>query len=69
MSTITKQQIGWFKYWCRIHHLPYHKFGEDKYKGLGRDYLMAGIDTMPDAHIEKLKSVVEETGLICRIGG
>lgn len=52
-----------------LHLLPYHKFGEDKYKGLGREYLMAGIDTIPEAHIENLKKIVEDTGLICRIGG
>ena len=29
---ITKQDIGWFKYWCRIHRLPFHEFGKGMYK-------------------------------------
>ncbi|MBO5955622.1 MAG: glycyl-radical enzyme activating protein [Clostridia bacterium] len=52
-----------------LHLLPYHRLGEDKYKGLGRTYEMQGIDLIPEEHIQKLKRVVEETGLICRIGG
>ena len=52
-----------------LHLLPYHRLGEDKYKGLGRTYEMHGIDLIPNEHIQRLKSVAEETGLICRIGG
>lgn len=52
-----------------LHLLPYHRLGEDKYKGLGRTYEMHGVDLIPGEHIQRLKSVVEETGLICRIGG
>ncbi len=52
-----------------LHLLPYHRLGEDKYKGLGRPYEMKGIDLIPDEQIQKLEKVVEETGLNCRIGG
>lgn len=52
-----------------LHLLPYHRLGEDKYKGLGRTYEMHGIDLIPAEHIQKLKKVVEETGLTCMIGG
>ena len=52
-----------------LHLLPYHRLGEDKYKGLGRTYEMHGIDLIPAEHIQKLKKVVEETGLTCKIGG
>ncbi len=52
-----------------LHLLPYHRLGEDKYKGLGRTYEMHGIDLIPAKHIQKLKKVVEETGLTCMIGG
>ncbi len=52
-----------------LHLLPYHRLGEDKYKGLGRTYEMQGIQQIPEEHIKKLKAVVEETGLTCRIGG
>jgi len=52
-----------------LHLLPYHRLGEDKYKGLGRTYEMHGIDLIPAEHIQRLKNVVEETGLKCMIGG
>lgn len=52
-----------------LHLLPYHRLGEDKYKGLGRTYEMHGIDLIPAEHIQRLKKVVEETGLTCMIGG
>ena len=49
--------------------MPYHRFGEDKYVGLGRDYLMGDIASPTDEHMEKLKSVAERYGLKCKIGG
>lgn len=52
-----------------LHLLPYHRLGEPKYEGLGREYLMKDIGTIPDSHMQKLKRVVEETGLVCQIGG
>lgn len=52
-----------------LHLLPYHRLGEDKYKGLGRTYEMHGIDLISAEHIQRLKKVVEETGLTCMIGG
>lgn len=52
-----------------LHLLPYHRLGEDKYKGLGRTYELHGIDLIPDEKIQRFKKVVEETGLNCHIGG
>ena len=52
-----------------LHLLPYHRLGEPKYKGLGREYAMGDVGTIPASHIERLKRVVEETGLVCHIGG
>ncbi len=52
-----------------INLLPYHNFGRDKYTGLGRDYLMGDILPPTDEHMEKLKKVCEEEGLIAKIGG
>lgn len=52
-----------------IHLLPYHRLGTDKYKGLGREYLMGHVDLIPKEKIETLKNVAESTGLICKIGG
>ncbi len=52
-----------------INLLPYHRFGEDKYKGLGREYPMGDAQTPTDEHMEKLKAVAERYGLKCKIGG
>lgn len=54
----------------RIHLLPYHRLGQDKYEGLRRTYQMEGILPPAMEHMELLKRTVEEnTGLICQIGG
>ena len=52
-----------------LHLLPYHRLGEPKYEGLGREYLMGDKGTIPKEHMEKLKQVVEAEGLMCHIGG
>ena len=52
-----------------INLLPYHRFGKDKYIGLGRDYLMGDIPSPTDEHMQRLKAVAESYGLICKIGG
>lgn len=52
-----------------LHLLPYHRLGEDKYGGLGREYKMHGAELIPESHIERLKAEVEKTGLRCLIGG
>ena len=52
-----------------LHLLPYHRYGEDKYSYLGRDYTMSHIETPTDDKMEILKSVVEACGLKCQIGG
>ena len=53
----------------RIHLLPYHRLGFDKYAGLDRPYLMGDAPLIPKEKIDRLKSVAETTGLICEIGG
>ncbi|MBR3934429.1 MAG: glycyl-radical enzyme activating protein [Clostridia bacterium] len=52
-----------------INLLPYHSFGKDKYKGLGREYLMGDTPSPTDEHMQKLKLVAEKYNLICKIGG
>ncbi len=53
-----------------IHLLPYHRLGQDKYEGLGREYLMKDILPPENAHMEMLKRTVENVSrLNCRIGG
>lgn len=54
----------------RIHLLPYHRLGQDKYDGLGREYLMKDILPPANEHMEMLKRVVvQNSSLICQIGG
>lgn len=52
-----------------IHLLPYHRFGKDKYDGLGREYGMGDLPSPTDAHMQSLKAVAERYGLTCQIGG
>lgn len=55
---------------ARIHLLPYHRLGQDKYEGLGRPYGMADILPPEREHMEMLKKRVESVSdLDCRIGG
>ena len=55
---------------ARIHLLPYHRLGTDKYEGLGREYTMADILPPSAEHMEMLKKTVEQNcGIPCVIGG
>lgn len=54
----------------KIHLLPYHRLGQDKYEGLGREYLMKDILIPENSHMEMLKKAVESvSNLNCQIGG
>ena len=54
----------------REHHLlPYHRLGQDKYDGLGRNYAFKGVEPPSKEKMEYLLSVAEESGLKCQIGG
>ncbi len=52
-----------------IHLLPYHRLGQDKYKGLGREYELAHLVPPTQEKMEKLQQAAMSTGLICQIGG
>ena len=52
-----------------LHLLPYHRLGTDKYKGLGREYLMGHVDLIPKEKIETLENVAKSAGLTVKIGG
>ena len=54
---------------AEINLLPYHRFGKDKYEGLGREYLMGDLPSPTDEHMQTLKAVAERCGLDCKIGG
>ena len=54
----------------RMHLLPYHRLGQDKYTGLNREYLMGDVKPPTNEHMEKLLKVAEVTsGSECQIGG
>lgn len=53
----------------RLHLLPYHRLGIDKYAGLGREYLMGDVLPPTDEHMQILLESVRKTGVECRIGG
>ncbi|MCD8105627.1 MAG: glycyl-radical enzyme activating protein [Lachnospiraceae bacterium] len=54
----------------KIHLLPYHRLGQDKYEGLGRDYQMKEILPPTAEHMDTLKKAVHAVcPLDCQIGG
>ena len=54
----------------KIHLLPYHRLGQDKYDGLSREYLMKDILPPEPDQMQMLKKVVESVSrLECQIGG
>lgn len=54
----------------RLHLLPYHRMGEDKYAGLGRNYLLKGTEPMTDEYMRKLYDAAYGIfGEGCQIGG
>ena len=52
-----------------MHILPYHRIGMDKYKGLGREYSLTGIELPSKELMNELLEVVESYGLKGQIGG
>ncbi len=53
----------------RLHLLPYHNLGADKYAGLNREYPMGDIKPPSREHMEGLLEIVKNTGLDGQIGG
>ncbi len=54
----------------KIHLLPYHRLGQDKYEGLGREYLMGDVLPPTNEHMETLRqAVIRVSKLDCQIGG
>lgn len=53
----------------KMHILPYHRLGIDKYAGIGREYSLNEI-VPPDAgKMAALKRAAEKFGIECQIGG
>lgn len=53
----------------RLHLLPYHRMGQDKYIGLNRSYILEGINILGSEHMDMLLDVVLKEGLKGQIGG
>ncbi len=54
----------------RIHLLPYHRLGSDKYTGLNRAYPMGDTELPDGEQMRMLRKVAEEaSGLECVLGG
>lgn len=54
----------------QLHLLPYHRLGQDKYEGLGREYLMEGILPPENEEMQTLKKAAERvSSLHVQIGG
>ena len=53
----------------RLHLLPYHRMGEDKYKALGRDYMLKGVVPPTEEYMQKLLLTAKKYGVECQIGG
>lgn len=52
-----------------INLLPYHRLGKDKYKGLGREYLMGDAEPPSDEKMERLCKTAADFGLKAKVGG
>ena len=54
----------------QLHLLPYHRMGEDKYEGLGREYFLKGIKPMTNEYMQMLYEAASSVfGEGCQIGG
>lgn len=54
----------------RMHLLPYHRLGQDKYTGLGREYPMGDVKPPTNEKMEiLLETAKKASGLECQIGG
>lgn len=54
----------------RLHLLPYHRLGQDKYEGLGRPYMMGDAEPPTNEKMQELLRAAEKySGVECQIGG
>ena len=54
----------------RLHLLPYHRLGQDKYAGLGREYPMGDVEPPSDRTMHMLLQTAKQAaGVECQIGG
>ncbi len=53
----------------KMHLLPYHRLGTDKYAYLGRDYELKDLIPPSEQLMQRLAEVAQKQGLIVKIGG
>lgn len=52
-----------------INLLPYHRMGQNKYKQLGKTYVMGDTPTLQDQEVIGLSEILQSYGLSVKIGG
>ncbi len=53
----------------KIHLLPYHNFGQNKYGLMGKNYQLDEVKPLKAELLDECKKVVEKHGFECEIGG
>jgi pyruvate formate lyase activating enzyme len=51
----------------RIELMPYHRLGKGKYEALDRQYLLSEIRSPEPEHLESIKEIFKDSGIICLI--
>ncbi|MCQ1059660.1 glycyl-radical enzyme activating protein [Photobacterium sp. DNB23_23_1] len=54
---------------ARLHLLPYHNFGQNKYSLLGKEYYCKEFKTPSNDEVNRYKEIVESLGIECVVGG
>jgi pyruvate formate lyase activating enzyme len=52
-----------------LHLLPYHRYGQGKYRLMGKHYPFKGSDKQMEAVVRRLKAVAESETLCVQVGG
>ena len=52
-----------------VHLMPYNRLAESKYRSLGVEYALAGLEAPTDEELEAVKARLEGVGVRVRVGG
>jgi pyruvate formate lyase activating enzyme len=63
----TARYIGGLNEPKEVNFMPYHRYGEGKYKMLDRRYRLSKLTSPEDSQIEKLASIFRSFNLNCEI--